>query len=97
MAKHTFTRHLFQVKYDFRDEPHWVLVDSSDYGKGDPEWLYVGKREVEVDVPDEFLDMRASQLAGLRAQEQKLRAEFAKNITEIQARIQSLLALEMSA
>lgn len=93
MALKTFTRHLYQCKYDFQDTPEWKLMDRK-FSEPDTDWMYIGPREVEVEVPDEFLDMRGYQVEQLRKKEQDVRAEFSKRITEIQAQIQSLLAIE---
>ena len=98
MSTHKFTMHLYQVQFDFEDKPHFAL-NSSDglakHNKGADVWIYLGPRQIEVEVPD-FQDVREHQIKGLREEERQLRADFQKRVTEINARIQSLLALEMS-
>lgn len=92
--KHTFEMHLYQRQYDFDDAPSWVLSDH-DFLAAEGR-MYVGPVAVTAEVPDSFLDMREHQIKELREQEENVRAEFTKTLTEIQARIQSLLALEMA-
>jgi hypothetical protein len=92
--KHTFAMHLYQRQYDFDDEPSWVLSDH-DFLAAESR-MYVKPVTVTVEVPDAFIDMREHKVKELRAEEENVRAEFTKKLTEIQARIQSLLALEMA-
>jgi hypothetical protein len=92
---HTFKLHLYQVHFDFMEAPAWHIADSKGLGKDDPEWLYIGPRDVTVEVPG-FQDMREHQIAALKEQERKLRADFQNRITEIQTRINNLLAVEMA-
>ena len=93
--KHTFKFHLYQTNFTFADGPGWHLSPSDGLGKNDPEWFYIGPRDVTVEVP-EFQDVRQHQIAALKEQERELRAEFQKRVTEIQTRINNLLALEMA-
>lgn len=51
---------------------------------------------ISFELPDGF-DPRADQLARLKEQKQKLHAEFAAAVTEIDARINKLLAISNDA
>lgn len=62
----------------------------------DCESASIGQCEVIFVAPAD-LDPRSLALATLRAEEQKLRADFQKSLTEIQARIQKCLAIENGA
>jgi arylsulfatase A-like enzyme len=55
----------------------------------------VCEHELTVNVPDDF-DPRPGQIAALEKQKQEMRAKFAAAVKEIDDRINSLLALEMS-
>lgn len=53
----------------------------------------VCEHTVVVDVPDNF-DPRPGLIANLERERERAKAEFAKRVTEIDAQIQSLLAIE---
>ena len=55
--------------------------------------VFVKEQDVEIEVPDDF-DPRPQQVAALEAEKQKARAEFHARVTEIDRKIQSLLAIE---
>lgn len=59
-------------------------------------YVNVMPHEIEIEVPDDF-DPRPQQVAALEAEKQKARAEFQKRVTEIDRKIQSLLAIEGGA
>jgi hypothetical protein len=81
------------------------LVHEVDWGDGKKEYRLFGcdmtdnyytaicQADVEVEIPDNF-DPRPQKIAKLREKERALRAEFAKSVTEIQARIAELSAIE---
>lgn len=52
----------------------------------------IGPYTLEADI--DSTDLRAEMVAGLRARERELRAEFEKSVTDIQRRINELLAIE---
>ena len=92
--KTTITVHLHYKKYDFDEKGtfelfSFVLADSD--GR-----TYIGPREVEVDVPEDY-DPRAQQIAALEKHKQKVMADFQKTVTEINSRISNLQALEYTA
>ena len=92
--KTTITAHLHYRKYDF-DERGTFELFSVNLGDSDGR-TYVGPREVEVDVPDNY-DPRAQQIAALEQRKQKVMADFQKTVTEINNRISNLQALEYTA
>lgn len=79
-------------KYDWEEKPSYQLwrCDISDQG---PEYVCLGEREVEVEVPDEF-DPRPHQIASLRAAKSKVLAEAQVKANNIEEQIQRLLCLE---
>ena len=92
--KTTITAHLHYRKYEFDDVGSFELfsfkVDDTD-GR-----TYIGPREVEVDVPEDY-DPRAQQIAALEKKKQEIMADFQKTVTEINAHISNLQALEYTA
>jgi predicted DNA binding CopG/RHH family protein len=57
---------------------------------------YVGEQEIEIDVPDDY-DPRAQKIAALEKHKQKVMADYQKTVTEINARISKLQAIECAA
>jgi hypothetical protein len=57
---------------------------------------YVGGQEIEIDVPDNY-DPRAQKIEALEKHKQKVMADYQKTVTEINARISKLQAIECSA
>ena len=57
---------------------------------------YVGEQEIEIDVPDDY-DPRAQKIAALEKHKAKVMADFQKTVTEINARISKLQAIECAA
>jgi hypothetical protein len=55
--------------------------------------VFVQEHALEVDVPEDF-DPRPQMVAQLVAEKQRIQGEFAKRVTELDAQINSLLALE---
>jgi len=92
--KTTMTVHLHYRKYEFDDVGSFELfsckLDDND-GR-----TYIGPREVEIDVPDDY-DPRPQQIAALEKHKQKVMADYQKTVTEINARISNLQALEYTA
>ena len=54
---------------------------------------YVGEQEIEIDVPDDY-DPRAQKITALEKHKQKVMADYQKTVTEINARISKLQAIE---
>ncbi|MEZ7780496.1 hypothetical protein O4A46_01655 [Cupriavidus gilardii] len=56
-------------------------------------WLHVRDHTIVTPLPDDF-DPRASEVRALERERDEIRAEMTMRITEINERIQSLLAIE---
>lgn len=56
--------------------------------------VLICEQEIEVDVPDGF-DIRPSLVANLEEEKRKAAADYQKRVTELNAKIQSLLAIEV--
>jgi hypothetical protein len=57
---------------------------------------YVCEQEIEIEVPDNY-DPRAQKIEALQAKKLKIMADYQKTVTEINARISELQALECAA
>ena len=57
---------------------------------------YVGEQEIEIEVPDDY-DPRAQKIAALEKHKLKIMADYQKTVTEINARISKLQAIEHTA
>ena len=73
-------------------EFHGIDFTGSEYARGR---VMVMAHEFEIEVPDNF-DPRPQQVAQLQAEQQKVRAEFAARITDIERQISELTCLESS-
>lgn len=84
--------HYFKYRWDDKGEYHlfYVQLDDTD------DRVYIGEQQVEIEVPDDF-DPRAKQVAALEKKKQEVMANFQNTITEINARISNLQALEYTA
>ena len=92
--KTTVTVHLHYLKYVWEEKGEFQLFPCE---LGDDEHrTYIGPREVEIDLPENY-DPRAQQIAALEKQKQRVMADFQNTITEINARISNLQALEYTA
>lgn len=58
-----------------------------------PEYVCLGAQEFTVDIPDDF-DVRQGIVANLEEEKRKATAAYQKRLTELNAQIQSLLAIE---
>jgi len=92
--KTTLTMHLYYTKYQWDDEGNFELYpfqfDDNEHRS------YVGERQVEIEVPDNY-DPRAQQIAALEKKKQQVMADYQKTVTEINACISNLQALEYTA
>jgi len=92
--KTTVTVHLHYAKYSWENKGIFEIFSCQ---LDDNECrTYVGPREVEVDIPEDY-DPRAQQIAALEKHKQKVMADFQNTITEINAQISNLQALEYAA
>lgn len=73
--------------YRFYD---WDVTECSDSFR---KYVKVCEHTLVADVPDRF-DPRPGMVANLDRERERVKAEFAKRVTEIDAQIQSLLAIE---
>ena len=83
--------HVHYQKYAWQEKGEYRLasfkLDDS------AERTYVSEQEIEIDIPEDY-DPRAQQIAALEALKQKVMADYHKSVTEINDRINKLLALE---
>jgi hypothetical protein len=56
-------------------------------------YTYVGDQEIEIEVPDGY-DPRAKKIAALEEKKKKIMADYQKTVTEINAKISKLQAIE---
>ncbi len=88
------TVHIFCTQYSWEVKPQFSVYSVK---LGDSEHqTYVGEQEIEIDVPDDY-DPRAQKIAALEQHKQKVMADYQKTVTEINARISKLQAIECSA
>ena len=83
-------------KKDYREKGVFELLpwDCREWGETNSDGrVFVKEHTTEIEVPDDF-DPRPQQVAALEAEKQKARAEFQARVTEIDRKIQSLLAIE---
>jgi hypothetical protein len=71
---------------------HWTRYDPR---HGDSKDVFVCEQTIEIEVPEKF-DPRPAQVAQLVATKEEARKQFAALCTEIDRRINQLLALEMA-
>lgn len=79
--------------YDDDERIHWTRYDPRNT---DSKNILIAEQAIEVDVPDNY-DPRPAQVALLIAKKEEARKQFAALCTEIDRRINQLLALEMTA
>lgn len=85
------TIHIFYSQYSWEEKGEYLVF----YAKVDDNEnrTYVGEQEIEIEVPDEY-DPRAQKIEALQAQKHKIMADYQKTVTEINARISKLQAIE---
>lgn len=97
--KQTITGYVYWQQNKYMKEPLYIFerYDMRTWGADSQDGrVYIGEHSFEYDVPDDF-DPRPGLIAGLEADKQKARAEFAAKVAEIDRRISQLLALENTA
>jgi hypothetical protein len=94
MASKDFTFYLYQTPYGTVEQPTFSLSESR--GMEEHGWALMRKEVVTVELPEPE-DVRRLKLRALEISEQKLRAEFAARIVELQRQKNELLAIEMEA
>lgn len=92
--KHTISGYITWTQYGVDDKSPVVgftmYKPSAEYS---PNTVIVREHAIEVEVADNF-DPRAGLIAGLEEQKRIVRAAFAKQVRDIDSRIQQLLAIE---
>ncbi len=88
------TLHIYYTKYQWEEEGKYsfysLKIDDSD------QMTFVGSKELEVEVPDNY-DPTAQQLAALQKEKEKAQEEFSKKVASINERISKLQAIEYTA
>ena len=79
----------YSETWDNRPSYSFYTFDPTDYSN----LIIVMEHTFEVEVPDNF-DPRPGQIAALKAQKEKVQAEFSKRVMELDEQINSLLAIE---
>lgn len=94
IMKMQFTGWVFARQYRWESKPAFDFITSS-MDSADEYVKITEPITIEVDVPDSF-DIREFQVANLRKQQQELDASYTAKKTELESKIQSLLAIESS-
>lgn len=76
--------------FDWQKRPEYSFFDFKPNGKTH---VPIAEHTITVDAPDDF-DPRPQMVANLEEQKRSIEAEFHKRVTELNAQIQSLLAIE---
>lgn len=81
--------------YSWEDKPHfnWRLNKPSGEQSTHVKRVLVGESEIEVEIPVNF-DPRPGMVAALEDEKRELQAKFTARITEINAQISNLQAIE---
>jgi hypothetical protein len=88
------TIHTYYTQYSWEEKGNYEVLS---FKTADTEHrTYVGEQEIEIEVPDEY-DPRAQKIDALQAQKLKIMADYQKTVTEINARISKLQAIEHTA
>lgn len=95
MAKQTIKGFVYCEKSRFRDEPEFGFTMHRPTQEIWPDRVVIQEQEIEVEIPDNF-DPRIGLVANLEERKQAVRAAYLAKVKEIDDRINSLLALEMS-
>jgi hypothetical protein len=88
------TIYIFYSQYAWEEKGEYLVF----YAKipDDDARTYVGQQEIEIEVPDNY-DPRAQKIAALEKHKQKVMADYQKTVTEINARISELQAIECAS
>ena len=78
--------------YENHELRHFTVFKAWPIKLNSTEHVFVCEHRFEIEIPD--FDMRASIVASLEAKKQEVAAEYQKRVTELNAQIQSLLAIE---
>ena len=81
---------IYRCQLPYNIEPYYSFFG---FDASDEDRVKVIDHTIELDIPDDF-DPRPGMVAALEKQKKAAMAEFQARITEIDGRIQSLLAIE---
>ena len=88
------TINIFYTQYSWEEKGNYEVLS---FKTADTEHrTYVGEQDIEIEVPDDY-DPRAQKIAALQAQKLKIMSDYQKTVTEINARISELQAIECAA
>ncbi len=88
------TIHIFYTQYPWEEKGSYEVLS---FKPADSDQrTYICDQEIEINVPDDH-DPRAKQIEALQAQKLKIMADYQKTVTEINARISKLQAIEHTA
>lgn len=88
--KVTISGYIVAQQYSWEKSPSFTFMGFDPEGMKDT--TKIQPHSFEVDIPDDF-DIRIGLVQNLEAEKQKLRAEFAKSVTDIDRRISELTAI----
>jgi hypothetical protein len=94
MMKIKTTINIFYTQYAWEEKGTYEVLSFKP--EDSDQRTYIGSQEIEINVPDSY-DPRAKQIAALQAQKLKIMADYQKTVTEINARISELQAIECAA
>jgi hypothetical protein len=88
------TVYIFHSQYSWENKAEYLVF----YAKIDDNEnrTFVCEQEIEIEVPDNY-DPRAQKIEALQAHKLKIMADYQKTVTEINARISKLQAIEHTA
>ena len=88
------TVYIFHSQYSWEQKGEYLVfyakIDDNEHR------TFVCEQEIEIEVPDNY-DPRAQKIEALQAHKLKIMADYQKTVTEINARISKLQAIEHTA
>ena len=93
MSKHTLKGFLYHSQYSWQSDDEAEIRWHTSEKLGDEHYTLIGPHNFEVNIPSDF-DVRSAKVANLRELKQSVQAEFAARVTEIDRKINELLAIE---
>ena len=94
MMKVKTTINIFYTQYPWEEKGNYEVLSFKP--EDSDQRTYIGKQEIEIEVPDNY-DPRAPKIDALEKHKLKVMADYQKTVTEINARISRLQALEYTA
>jgi hypothetical protein len=88
------TVYIFFSQYSWEQKGEYLVfyakIDDNEHR------TFVCEQEIEIEIPDNY-DPRAQKIEALQAHKLKIMADYQKTVTEINARISKLQAIECAA